>query len=82
MQAHPLAVPEEARAEHVVGAPAGDRLEQAIEVRGRVLAVAVEIDGGAVSLVAGELEPGAQRRPQAARGLVRDDAGATRAADR
>jgi hypothetical protein len=82
MPAHPLARPEEARAEHVVRAPAGDRLEHALEVRRRVLAVAVEVDGRAVPLVARQLEPGAQRGPESARRFVRDDARAEPPADR
>ena len=51
-QRHAVAPAEEARAEHVVGAPARDRLEHAREVGGVVLAVAVEVDGGGVALVA------------------------------
>jgi hypothetical protein len=76
----PLA--EEARAEHVVGAPAGHRREHALEVVRGVLAVAVEVDGSAVPLVAGELEAGAERGAEPARGFVRDDPRAERAADR
>jgi len=63
--AHPLARAEEARAEHVVGAPAGDGLEHAVEVGGVVLAVAVQVDGCGVALVAGDLEPGAERGAEA-----------------
>jgi hypothetical protein len=80
--AHPVAAPQKARAEHVVGAPVGDWLEERLEVGRRVLAVAVEVDGGAVSLVAGELEAGAKRGAQAAGGFVRDDPGAVDPADR
>jgi len=73
MPAHPVARAEEARAEHVVGAPAGNRVEHALEIRGVVLAVAVEVDGGGVALVAGDLEPGAQGGAEAARHRVRSD---------
>jgi hypothetical protein len=65
--AHPVARAEEAGAEHIVGAPARDRIEHALEIRGVVLAVAVEVDGGGVALVAGDLEPGAQGGAEAAR---------------
>ena len=51
-QRHALAPAEEARAEHVVGAAARDRVEHALEVGRVVLAVAVEVDGGGVALVA------------------------------
>ena len=71
MPAHPVATAEEAGAEHVVGAPAGNRVEHALEIRGVVLAVAVEVDGGGVPLVAGDLEPGAQGSAEAARHGVR-----------
>ena len=60
---------EEARAEHVVRASARDRLEDALEVGGVVLAVAVEVHGGGVALVAGDLEAGAQGGAEAARAL-------------
>jgi hypothetical protein len=63
---HPVAVSEEARAEHVVGAPPGDGREHALEVDGGIFAVAVEVDGSRVPLVAGELEPGSQGGPEAA----------------
>jgi len=69
--AHTVAGAEEAGAEHVVGAPAGDRVEDAPEVRGVVLAVAVEVDGCGVALVTGDLEAGAQRGAEAARDDVR-----------
>jgi hypothetical protein len=72
---------EEARAEHVVGATFGDGLEEAGEVRGVVLAVAVEVDGRRVALVARQLEPGAQGGAEAPRALVRDDPRAVLAAD-
>ena len=67
MPAHPVARAEEAGAEHVVGAPAGDRGEHALEIGGVVLAVAVEVDGGGVALVAGDFEPAAQGGAEAAR---------------
>jgi len=57
---HALALAEEARAEHVVGPAACHRLEQAPEVGGVVLAVAVEVDGSGVALVARDREAGAQ----------------------
>jgi hypothetical protein len=82
MPAHPVAVPEEARAEHVVGAPAGDRVQHTLEVRRGVLAVAVEVDRGGVALVPSELEPRAERRAEAARGVVRDDPRGRPAGDR
>ena len=69
--AHPVARAEEAGAEHVVGAPAGDGLEHALEFGGVVLAVAIQVDRGAVALVAGDLEPSSERGAEAARGGVR-----------
>jgi hypothetical protein len=81
MPAHALALAHEARAEHVVGAPAGDGLEHALEVGREVLAVAVEVDGGGVAVVAGDGQPGSQGRAEAARGLMRDDASALLAPD-
>jgi len=79
--AHPVAGAEEAGAEHIVGAPAGDRVEHAPEVRGVVLAVAVQVDGGGVALVTGDLEPRAQRGAEAARNGVRVHARALSARD-
>jgi hypothetical protein len=79
---HAIAPTEEARAEHVVGAAARDRLEHALEVGRVVLAVAVKVDGGGVALVARDFEPRSQRRPEPARALVGVDAGAVLAADR
>jgi len=67
---------EEARPEHVLGAPARDRVEHALELGGVVLAVAVEVDGGVVVAVAGGLEAGAQRGAEASGALVRDHLGA------
>jgi hypothetical protein len=65
--AHAVAPAEEARAEHVVPAPARDRLEDPVEVARVVLAVAVEIDGGGVPLVTRDLEARAKRGAEAAR---------------
>jgi hypothetical protein len=79
---HPVTVPEEARAEHVVGAPLGDVCEHALEVDGGIFAVAVEVDGGRVPLVAGELEPGSQGGSEAARGALGEDARPRAASDR
>ena len=56
--------------------------EHALEVGRVVLAVGVEVDGGGIALVTGELEPGPQRRAHAAAVLVRDDPRAVSAADR
>jgi hypothetical protein len=42
---------EEAGAEHVIGAPASDRLEDPLEVGRVVLAVTVQVDRGSVALV-------------------------------
>jgi hypothetical protein len=72
---------EEARAEHVIGAPASDRPEDPLEVGRVVLTVAVEVDGGGVALVPRDAEPGAKRRPEPARDRVRMDAGAMLAGD-
>jgi hypothetical protein len=80
--AHPVAAPEEARAEYVVGAPAGDRFKEALEVHRGVLAVSVEVDGRVVALVACELQPGAESGAEAARGGVTYDARAVGAGDR
>ena len=82
MPAHPVALAEETRTQHVIGASAGDRVEQAVEVRRCVLAVAVEVHGRRVALVPSDLQPGAERRADAPRGLVRHDPGAQPAADR
>ena len=62
---HPVAAPEEARAEHVVGPSPRHRLEHAREVGRVVLAVAVEIDRGRVAVLARVRQPGAERRAQA-----------------
>jgi len=80
--AHAVAVAEETRAEHVVGAPAGDGIEDPLEVPRIVFAVAVQVDGGAVASVAGELEPGANGGAETVGGFVRDDLCAVVAADR
>jgi hypothetical protein len=80
--AHTVAASEETRAEHVVGAPASDRPQHALEVRGRVLAVSVEVDGRVVALVAGQRQPGAQGGAEAARGSVRDHPRAAGTCDR
>jgi hypothetical protein len=72
---------EEARAQHVVGAPACDRLEDPREVGRVVLAVAVEVDGGGVALVARDAEPEAKSGPEAARDRVRVDPSAMLACD-
>jgi hypothetical protein len=58
--AHAIAPAEEARAEHVVGPPAGDRLENPLEVARVVLAVPVEVDGGGVPLVTSDRKPRAE----------------------
>jgi hypothetical protein len=71
--AHAVAVSEEARAERVVGPPASDRLEDALEVGRVVLAVPIQVDGGGVALVAGDLEPRAKRGAKAARDRMRVD---------
>ena len=76
MPAHPVPRAEKAGAEHVVRAAAGDRLEQALEVGGVVLPVPVEVDGGGIALVAGDLESTSERGAEPARGRVRVDAGA------
>ena len=81
MPAHALAVPEEARAEHVVGAPAGDRLEHALDVGRVVLPVAVDVDRRGVALVASDLEPAAERGAEAARLRMRVDARTVLAGD-
>jgi hypothetical protein len=79
---HAVSLVEEARAEHVVGAAACHRLEHALELRGVVLAVSIEVDGGRVTLVSRDLQPAAERRAEAARGLMRVDARAVIAPDR
>lgn len=81
MPAHALARSEEAGAEHVVRAPASDRVEHGGELRGVVLAVAVEVDRGRIPVLAGVREPGPQRRPEPARLGVGDQLGAGGARD-
>jgi hypothetical protein len=71
--AHAVALPEEPRAEHVVRPATSDRREDALEVARVVLAIAVEVDGGGIALVARDLEPGAKGSAEAARELVRVD---------
>jgi len=53
--AHAVAVSEKARAEHVIGPPASDRLEDPLEVSRVVLPVPIQVDGGGVTLVARDL---------------------------
>jgi hypothetical protein len=60
MPTHAVAVSQKARAEHVVGAPASDRLEDPLEVGRVVLPVSVEIDRRGIALVARDLEPRAK----------------------
>jgi hypothetical protein len=79
--AHSLAPAEEARTEHIVRAATRHRIEHAREVRGVVLAVAVEVDRGGVALVARELEPRTKRRAEPTRDRVRDHAGAVLTTD-
>jgi hypothetical protein len=79
--AHSLAPAEEARAEHVVRTATRHRIEHAREVRGVVLAVAVEVDRGGVALVARELEPRTKRGAETTRNGVRDDPRAVLATD-
>ena len=67
MPAHAVAPAEEARAEHVVRAAAGDGPEDPLEVARVVLAIPVEIDGGGVPLVTRGLEAAAQSGAKAAR---------------
>ncbi len=81
MPAHALAPAEEARAEHVVRASTRHGIEHPREVRGVVLAVAVEVDRGAIALVSRELEPGAKRGAEPARDRMRDHARAVLPAD-
>jgi hypothetical protein len=57
---HALAVAEEARAEHVVRAPARNRFEHPFEVGRVVLGIAVDVDRCGISLVARELKTRAQ----------------------
>jgi hypothetical protein len=66
MPAHAVARAEEAGPEHVVGTPAGDRVEYALEVGRVVLAIAVEVHGGGVALVASDLKPRANGGAEAA----------------
>ena len=68
---------EEARAEHVVGAPARNRVEHTLELGRVVLAVAVEVDGGRVAALARLLEAAAQRGAEAARDRMREHLGAS-----
>jgi hypothetical protein len=79
--AHALAGAEKARAEDVLGAPARDRLEDALEAGGVVLAVAIEVNGGGVALVAGGLEARAKRRADATGDGMRDHPRAVLARD-
>jgi len=79
--AHALARPEEARPEHVVRPAARDRLEHAREVGRVVLAVAVDVDGRGVALVAGCFEPGPKRGSETAAVRMGDDARAELAPD-
>jgi hypothetical protein len=72
---------EEARAEHVIGAPAGDRPEHPLEVGRVIFAIAVEVDGGGVALVPRDAEPGAKSGPEAAAGRLRMHAGPLPACD-
>jgi len=69
--AHAVARAKEARAEDVVGATTRHRLEHAGEAGGVVFAVAVEVDGGGVALVPGDLETAPKRRAEAARDRMR-----------
>jgi hypothetical protein len=78
---HALASAKEARAEHVVRASTCHRLEDTLEVRRVVLAVAVEVNRGGVALVAGDLEAGAQGGAESARALHRMHARAVLAPD-
>ena len=71
MPAHAVAVPQEARPEHVVGAAASDGVQDALEVDGLVLAIPVDVDGRGIALVASDLETGPQRGPEPARDRVR-----------
>jgi hypothetical protein len=69
--AHALAGAEKARAEHVVGAAAGDGLEHAGEAGRVVLAVPVDVDGRGIALVTGDLEAGPKRGAEPARDRMR-----------
>jgi hypothetical protein len=53
---HSLTATQEARAEHVVRAPARDRFKHPLEVGHVVLAVTVDIERCGVPLVAGDLK--------------------------
>jgi hypothetical protein len=57
---------QEAGAEHVVGSPSCDRLQDAAEVRGVVLTVAVHVHGGRIALASRDPEPAPERRAQPA----------------
>jgi len=81
MPAHAVPASEEARAEDIVGAAARDRLENPGEVGWVVLPVAVDVDGGGVVLVAGDLDAGPNRGPEPARDRMRVDARAVLARD-
>jgi len=63
---HALAPAQEARAEHIVGTAARHRSEHALEVSRVVLSVAVEVDGGGVAVVAGQLQTRAEGGAEAA----------------
>jgi hypothetical protein len=63
---HAVPPAEEAGAEDVVGAAAGDGLEDTREIPGVVLAVAVDVDGRRVPVVARDLETRAKSRAEAA----------------
>jgi hypothetical protein len=73
--AHAVALAQEARPEHVLGAAARYRLEHAGQLGGVVLAVPVEVHRGPVAALAGELEARAQRGAEPARLRVRDHPG-------
>jgi len=79
--AHALAAAEEARAEHVVGATAGDGLEHSGEAGRVILAVAVDVDGRGIALVPGDLEAGPKRGAEPARDRMRMDPRAVLARD-
>jgi hypothetical protein len=65
----------------MVRAPARDRLEDAREVARVVLAVAIDVDGGFVVLVARDVEPGPERRAEPSALRMGDHAGAQLFAD-
>jgi len=79
---HAVAVAEEAGADHVLRAPARDRLEHALEVGGVVLAVPVEVDRGVVPAVASGGETLPDGGTQAVRVRVRHDLRARVTSDR